>query len=258
MKHSAAGVLVLVLVSSGVAQAEPIEQKARTAQTAKTAHGVTVTGTGARARPQKVAYIAPSSPVGATTASAPVPPAATEHKEESSNGPLDPFRIGAFTGLGFPRPIGIEGFIKIEKIIGLGVEYSFAPDLTISGVATQLNAVMGDFRVFPFENAFFIGMGVGHQHLSAQSTVAVAELGGTTPGITVDAFLLNPRVGFLYTWGWGLTLGIDAGLQIPVAAQTHSTIPSGVSFSPDPTGMANTFGRSILPTVDLLRLGLLL
>jgi hypothetical protein len=253
LKHSAAGVLVLVLVGGGVARAEPIEQKARTAQTAKTAHPA------ARARPQKVAYIAPSSPVIATPAAAPVPPAASERpKEEGSNGLLDPFRIGAFTGIGFPRPIGIEGFVKIEKIIGLGIEYSFAPDLTISGVATQLNAVMGDFRVFPFENAFFIGMGVGHQHLSAQSASAIPELGGATPGITVDAFLLNPRVGFLYTWGWGLTLGIDAGLQIPVAAQTHSTIPSGVSFSPDPTGMANTFGRSILPTVDILRLGLLL
>jgi hypothetical protein len=243
LKHSAAGVVVLVLVSAGVARAEPIDGTARTAHSS------------GRPRARKVAYVVSSAPPNATPAAA---PAATERKEEGTNGPFDPLRIGAFTGLGFPRPIAIEGFIKIEKIIGLGLEYSFAPNLTLGGVDTQLNAVMGDVRVFPFENGFFLGVGVGRQHLSATSSVAVPELGGATPGISVDSFLLNPRVGFLFTWGWGMTVGIDAGVQIPVAASTHSTIPSGVSFSPDPTGLANTFGRSVLPTVDLLRVGLLL
>jgi hypothetical protein len=242
LKHSAAGVGVLVLVASaGVARAEPVDG---------TAHAPS------RLHPRKVALADPRAPSTARASASVAPPARKE--EDGSNGPLDPFRIGAFTGVGFPRPVSIEGFIKIEKIIGLGLEYSFLPSVTLGGVDTELNAIMGDLRVFPFENGFFIGVGAGRQHLSAASAVGIAQLGGATPGITVDTIILNPRIGFLATWGWGLTLGIDAGLQLPLAATTHSTIPSGVSLSPDPSGMANAFGRNVLPTVDLLRIGLLL
>ena len=241
MERSAAGFLVLALVASGgVARAEPIDG---TAVPPKRLHQ------------RKVAHADPSAASSARP-SAPAPLARS--REESANGPLDPFRIGAFTGVGFPRPVSIEGFIKIENILGLGVEYSFMPNLTLGGIDTQFSAIMGDVRVFPFANGFFIGVGAGRQHLAAASAVALpAQLGGATPGITVDTFILNPRIGFLTTWSWGMTVGIDAGLQIPLAATTESTIPSGVAFSPDPRGVASTFGRSVLPTVDLLRIGML-
>jgi hypothetical protein len=218
-------------------------------------------GGGARAEPidgKKVAYADPNAPASSHPDNASVTIALPTQKESGkSDGLLDPFRIGAFTGVGFPRPVSVEAFIKVEKVIGLGVEYSLMPSLTVSGIDTQYSAIMGDLRIFPFEDGFFIGVGVGHQHLSAVSTTALpAQLGGGTPGITVDSYIVNPRIGYLATWGWGLTIGIDAGLQIPLAATTTNTVPAGAS--PDPTGVANLFGKSLLPTVDLLRIGLLL
>jgi hypothetical protein len=229
------GVAVAASLFAGAARAEPIDGK-------------------------KVAsYIEPASGPSGSPSSQAAPPAQPLPREQSSDGPFDPFRLGAFTGVGFPRPVSIEGFIKIDKIIGFGLEYSLLPQLTVSGINTQLSAIMGDVRVFPLETGFFIGMGVGRQHLSAISATALpAELGGGNPGITMDSYILNPRIGFLSTWSWGLTLGIDAGVQIPVSVTTQNTIPSGISFSPDPTGVANAFGKSVLPTVDLLRIGLLL
>jgi hypothetical protein len=225
--------------------------------------GLSVLGAAADARAEpidgkKVAYAAPNGPddphSGDLSVTIPTP---KRESAKGDEGPLDPFRLGAFTGVGFPRPISVEGFIKIEKIIGFGVEYSLMPDLTVSGINAQFNAIMGDVRVFPLENGFFIGVGAGHQHLSAVSATSLpSQLGGGTPGVTVDSYILNPRIGYLSTWSWGMTLGIDVGLQIPLAATTTNTIPAGAS--PDPTGVANFFGKSVIPTVDLLRIGLLL
>ena len=149
--------------------------------------------------------------------------------------------------------------------MGLGLEYSVLPGLTVSGVDMQMNAIMGDVRVFPLETGFFIGVGVGRQHPlrdqpdGAPRASSAARL--PTGRSTIDTYILNPSIGYLATWSWGLTLGIDAGLQIPLSASfntTQNTIPSGIAISPDPTGTANLFGKSVLPTVDLLRVGLLL
>jgi hypothetical protein len=207
---------------------------------------------------KKIAYVDPNVPENPHSGDLSLTIAAPKREAvKGDDGPLDPIRLGAFTGVGFPRPISVEGFIKIEKIIGFGVEYSLMPDLTIGGINAQFNAIMGDIRVFPLENGFFIGIGAGHQHLSAVSATALpSQLGGGTPGVTVDTYILNPRIGYLSTWSWGMTLGIDVGLQIPLGATTTNTIPAGAS--PDPSGIANVFGKTVLPTVDLLRIGLLI
>jgi hypothetical protein len=70
---------------------------------------------------------------------------------------------------------------------------------------------------------------------------------------------VNPRVGFLWTWDWGLTVGIDAGAQIPVVASVTSTLPSQVAVNQTATAMSvvSFLGKDVVPTVNLLRLGLL-
>ena len=183
------------------------------------------------------------------------PAAPTEHND----GLLGPVRLGAFGGVGFPRPLSVEGMIKFDDLIGVGLEYGALPSMTISGVNASLNAVAGDIRVFPMRNGFFIGVAFGHQHLDIASTVTLpAQIGGTVSGeVTGDSWYVNPRLGFLWTLRWGLTVGFDAGAQIPVSYSMTNTIPSELSLNQTATNVAQTFGKNVLPTVNLLRLGML-
>lgn len=92
--------------------------------------------------------------------------------------------------------------------------------------------------------------------------------GYTVPiSLGVDTTFINPQIGFLWTWEPGLTIGIDAGLQIRLFSSTSSTLgsaamPSAVEAAISPVqrtleNVAGTVGQTLLPTVDLLKLGML-
>jgi hypothetical protein len=166
-------------------------------------------------------------------------------------------RVGALAGVGFPRPLTIEALAKIERTFGLGVEYGVLPTMNIGGVTTRFSALAADARVFPLRGAFFLGVRAGHQHLGTDATIAIPSYGSIAESITVDTWFINPRLGFLWTWEPGLSLGIEAGVQIPVSSSSSSTVPPGIAAADSITSVTNTLGRGVLPTVDLLRLGFL-
>jgi len=180
-----------------------------------------------------------------------------DSSKKSSEKP-EHFRIGVLGGVGFPRPLAIEGMIKIEKILGLGIEYSAMPSLSIEGVDTSFHAIAATARLFPFKNGFFIGLRAGRQHLGGEGTVTVAPYGTYHESVTVDSTFINPRIGFLWTWDPGITLGIDAGVQVPVGATVSSSLPAGTQANKDVMDVANTLGNTTLPTIDLLKVGFLL
>ena len=74
--------------------------------------------------------------------------------------------------------------------------------------------------------------------------------------MAVDTWFVNPRVGFLWMWQSGIAVGFDAGLQFPLASDvTTTTSLGGSAIDGRVTSMSNTFGRRIVPTIDLLRIG---
>lgn len=156
--------------------------------------------------------------------------------------------------MGFPRPLSVEAMARIHDTVGLGVEYSVLPSMTISGVQTTFWALAGDARWFPFRNGLFIGLAAGYQHLSGRTTTP-----WTGPvGIGAETWFLNPRLGLLATTHWGLTVGVDAGVQIPLAATFIDDVPTASSPAVDEArDIARLFGKRVLPTVELLRLGFL-
>lgn len=175
---------------------------------------------------------------------------------------VDHFRIGVLGGVGFPRPLSIEGMVKIENMLGVGVEYSLLPSLTISGVETSFHALAADVRFFPFKDAFFVGLRAGRQHLGGDGTVTVANYGSVHEAVSVDTTFINPRIGFLWTWDPGVTLGIDVGVQVPLSASSSNSIPANVPVGTDVssqiTSVTNSLGKYTLPTVDLFKIGVLL
>ncbi len=187
-------------------------------------------------------------------AEAPVKDQPTKESEEAER----PVHFGAIAGIGFPRPLAIEAAITVKRYFLVGGEYSLLPKISVGGVDTMMWALAADARVFPFGGAFFIGVRGGRQHATARATATVANLGSLTESIEVDSWFVNPRVGFAWTWSSGFTLGVDAGVQIPVKSQVTTSLPDAALADSRVTTTTDLLGKRVLPTVDLLRVGFLL
>ncbi|MDF2693736.1 MAG: hypothetical protein K0S65_2119 [Labilithrix sp.] len=178
--------------------------------------------------------------------------------------PAEHFRFGPIVGVGFPRPFAIEGLAKIERLVGVGFEYSFLPRMSMFNADTGFKAFATDLRVFPFKGAFFIGARAGRQWLDAKTTLTAGQFGSFTESMAASTWFVNPRAGVLYTFESGITLGIDAGVQIPInpsyersGRATEAGLASQFDIDGTLVAVANTLGNRTTPTVDLLRLGFL-
>ncbi len=184
------------------------------------------------------------------------PAPAPDPKETQAARANDSLRVGVLGGVGFPRPLAVEGVLVFDKLVLLGAEYSALPTTSFSGVQTSLWALSADARVFPFRNGFFVGLRAGKQHLDESASVTVSGI-AFSGSSTADTTFLNPRMGFLWTWG-PVALGIDAGVQIPVATSTSTSLPPGVTAPQSVTDVNHMLSEQAIPTIDLLRLGIVM
>lgn len=172
----------------------------------------------------------------------------------------DALDVGVLGGVGFPRPLSVEAVARLHRTVLLGAEYGFLPATSIASVDTRLWAAAGDVRLFPFKGGFFVGLRGGYQKVSAETTLSASDVGSFTQSVDVGTWFVNPRLGFLWVWK-PLALGIDAGVQIPVATTvSRSSLLSVAAPELDAriTTATNVLGRTVIPTVDLLRVGLVL
>jgi hypothetical protein len=177
-----------------------------------------------------------------------LPPKSSEKKEE--------VRIGALGGVGFPRPVGVEAMLKIGRYFAVGAEYGTLPTMTVSGVNVHLHAFAADARVFPLGGPFFLGARLGRQHASTDATITYLSR-SYSGSATTDTTFVNPRLGFLWTFDSGFSVGMDAGLQIPISHTSSTTAPSGFALPSGATATTDYLGTRILPTITLLQLGML-
>jgi len=194
-------------------------------------------------------------------------PAATGERgagERRGRDRTEHFRVGALVGVGFPRPFAIEAFAKLEKVVGVGFEYSFLPRMHVGNVDASFSALAADLRVFPFKGAFFIGARGGRQWLDARAAFSAAQLGAVTETMAASTWFVNPRAGFLHTFESGITIGIDAGVQLPIGSSyeragraTSAGIAAQSGVDGTLVAVANALGNKTTPTIDLLRLGFL-
>lgn len=181
--------------------------------------------------------------------------ASTSHAEEK--GPLGDFRVGATAGLGLPSPISGQLLGKYKNIVGLNAEYGFLPQLSLGSV--QVSQHMADFSVhlYPFKGAFFVGLGLGFQNLTASSQVTQQGVTGTAQA-SVDTVFISPRLGFLHRFDFGLAIGMDVGVQLPVSGSTTFSGQSGGVQLPvpkDASDVTDTIRKTPVPILHLLQLG---
>lgn len=193
------------------------------------------------------------------------PPASIDTSAESKpaeQAKRESLRIGPLLGLSFPRPLVVGALAKIHRTVGIGAEYGFMPRTTFGSTAVEFKGIAADLRVFPFQGAFFVGVRGGRQWLDGVTTLSAAQLGSLTESASASTWFVNPRIGFLKTWESGISVGIDAGVQIPIQPTFQR---SGVAASAGVTSgvddalltVASALGNATTPTIDLLRLGFL-
>jgi hypothetical protein len=216
-----------------------------------------------------------------TSVSHAVEAAPTSADKPAARSSASSLRAGVLAGVGFPRPLAAEGVLLLGDRFLVGAEYGALPAMTVdagstnvgtvplpiqgqptsqvtmNGVRVSLWSVAAEGRWFPFAGAFYLGLRVGRQHVEGTTTLLAPNYGSMPETIDLDAWFLNPRAGFLWVpRGTGFAFGMEAGVQLPVDPRVSSTMP--LSLFPSLQRTTGQIGGSVLPTVDLIRLGFVL
>jgi len=182
--------------------------------------------------------------------------------------------------VGLPSLINVGGVIKLTRYFAAGLNVGIAPNVKFAyyGDATVLYHAYSVYaHVHPFGGGFYLGASVGYalaKGTAEQSIALPPELSAVYPGLTgpitlkssgrVQTMVLTPELGYFYTFKVGFSIGIGAGLQLPIAASdvhfdesVSADVPAEVLKQYlDPTARAvkdtlDRVGQAIIPTVGL-------
>ena len=197
--------------------------------------------------------------------------------KDDTHGVFGPFRIGPIFGVGLPAFFSIGGAIKLTKFFGAGINYGIVPTIQFSyyGEATVRYQGVGIYgHIHPFGGGFFLGASIGYAHVRGtyEETFPVPTVGPFPykSEATMQTLVLTPELGYLYTFKSGFTLGIESGLQIPVAPseidfkstvnypdswpQEVQTLVNEEYIEPTDAKVESTLekvGQTILPTIGI-------
>jgi hypothetical protein len=175
-------------------------------------------------------------------------------------------------GTGLPGLLAFGGALKLTRYFGAGVNVGLIPSVTLPlyGEA-ELSYQQYDVyaRLFPFGGAFFFGTGLGFANVDGTFTNRY-QVPGQSTSVTVTSegsvrtMVLTPAIGLQHTFISGFTIGVEGGLQVPVASSTTtfqtnvppSVPPELVARYVDPNDEAvreslDRMGRTVLPTVGI-------
>jgi hypothetical protein len=177
------------------------------------------------------------------------PPAEAPPQERS------PVRVGLLLGVvNTPRPVGAEVLVRLHELVAVGAGYSALPKglgdaiLSIAGISdasVEASGFDAEVRLFPFRGSFFLGSALGRQSLTASATRF-----GTTVSVDMITLYATPRLGWLAVWSSGLSLGFDAGLQLPLYTDVSAASANG-DAARRAAQAASAVGSTPLPSISL-------
>lgn len=175
-----------------------------------------------------------------------------------------PHRFGVFAGLNLPHVFtyGLDYKHSSESWgLSLGAG-SFG--LKIDEVSAKMKNQEIVARYFPWQGAFFAGLGYGKHEIKASKEETVQGQSVTIEA-KVKADYLVPQVGWHWATSWGLTFGFEVGILASMGSTaeidpgtTNPVVindPEYQSMKKDAEDLAENLGNKTLPYLTLLRLG---
>jgi len=207
-------------------------------------------------------------------------PESKDSSKDDTDGLLGPFRIGPVIGVGLPSLINVGGVIKLTRYFAAGINIGIAPDVKFAyyGEATvSYHAYQIYGHIHPLGGGFYLGASVGYalaRGTDEQTVALPAEIHVIYPSLgnavtlksegSVQTMVLTPELGYFQTWKSGFSLGVGAGLQIPIASSdvkfdqdVNADVPAEVLKQYlDPTAHAvkdtlERVGQALIPTVGI-------
>jgi hypothetical protein len=205
----------------------------------------------------------------ASTADA-APPAGADVPARTSvytdEGLLGSVRLVPAVGVGAPDGMRFGIFAKYKGVIALGGAFSTLPETKLPGLDATVVRVTGEafVRVHPFQGAFFLGVAGGYSRTKgtmADQVEAFRQVQRVETRGYASALYIAPHLGFQWMLPMGLTVGFDAGVEIPVASNdpTFDAAKYGLVVPIEPTGSAADATHFIatmpVPVIHILELG---
>lgn len=185
------------------------------------------------------------------------------------NRPLGDFLVGPYvTGVAIPRPVSFGAEMKWKDVLGLSAGYGFFPQLTLDNVKLKVTALDFRFKVYPFKGSFSIGVGLGTQTFTGQTSQVITPTAGSpTPTnitLTQDNFYAAPQLGWNWIWDSGFFMGMDLGVQLSISRKTALNTDADAlikaqteykNLEKDVNDMADLLGKIPLPLLTLIKIG---
>jgi hypothetical protein len=182
--------------------------------------------------------------------------------------------------VGLPSLINVGGVIKLTRYFATGINIGIAPEVKFAfygDARVSYHAYQLYGHVHPFGGGFYLGASIGYAvaHGTAEEVIAVPpsvatvypELGSSVALKSdgrVETMVLTPELGYFHTFKSGFSVGLGAGVQIPVASSdvqyeqgVNADVPQEVLKQYlDPTARAvrdtlERIGQTTLPTASL-------
>lgn len=247
--HAAlASIALLVLTSTTYAQ-EP----------AATPTGKAVASIDPKSRPDPRDDAAAPSQLTPAVSPAPAAPNA-DVAERRHEGVLGRHRLGALASAGFPSIVTGQLVYKYADWVGLTASYGATPSLSLpiaDGVRIEQHGFSGTGRVYPFRGAFFLGVGAGMSTFRSEQSAASGGYAARASMSTNTTYAMG-ELGFLHRFAFGLALGADLGIQIPMSSHATSAASVNGEAAPVPQEIRDTMtflSSKPIPVLNFLRLG---
>jgi hypothetical protein len=181
-------------------------------------------------------------------------------------GLLGRVRVGPTVGVGVPDGLRFGVYGKWLGVLGAGAAFSFLPSTTIPGLDAQVVRASGEafLRVHPFQGAFFLGVAGGYAQTKgtmAQEMTYFRQSQRFVANAYANAVYVAPQLGFQWMLPLGLTVGFDAGVEIPVATRepTFDASRYGLVIPIEVKGQVADAARYVttlpVPVIHLLEVG---
>ena len=169
-------------------------------------------------------------------------------------------RFGATAGIGFPRhALCSRPWLKVGGLLGVGVEYGLLPSgsWAIDDVTTRISGRSRATQRLPVpERAFFVGLRAGRQQRRSRDDGHDSVRRHGRRGARAR-FVVSQSAHRRPLDGEHRAHGRHGGSAFRFRSRRASRARLPLALVPDAERTVSTLGKTVLPTIDLLQIGVL-